>query len=226
MPVEDDMAGGEDTLGEMEIGSPLLTMEETEDKNEEGEIEVEETTPESSMDNKVNNDANDEEAAVIDHVEKSTTTTSALTTETGGSTTEVKPEESAGTGTGTAETSNSTTINLNERARLRSLQRLAGTNTSPPPPAAARGRGRQAPRGRSVRGGRAAGRGGAGQNPASQGYIIFCKIYIILLKPHIDFSWDLIDRRNVICQMQPSKALSPVVYVNHVFPLSGNISKS
>ncbi|CAH1431370.1 unnamed protein product [Lactuca virosa] len=173
MPVEDDVAG-EDTLGVMEMGSPLLTMEDTEDKNEEGEIEVEETTPESSMDNKVNNDGNDEEAAVIDHVEKSTTssavTTVTVTTETGGSTTEVKPEESAAAaGTGTADTSNSTTINLNERARLRSLQRLAGTNTSPPPPAAARGRGRPVPRGRSVRGGRAAGRGGSGQNPGSQG---------------------------------------------------------
>ncbi|XP_024989705.1 nuclear-pore anchor [Cynara cardunculus var. scolymus] len=180
LPVEDEVA--DDALGDLEVSSPLL--EDNEDKNEEGEIEVEETTPESSTD-KLNNDGNDEggsmaEEAAIDHVPttaaavlvppvaEKTSNTSAMS-EAGvanqdGSTlssvstsgpTEVKPEESV------ADTS-STTINLNERARLRSLQRLAGTLPSSPP--VARGRGRT-PRGRG-RGGRTA-RGG--QTPGSQG---------------------------------------------------------
>ncbi|KAI3733902.1 hypothetical protein L6452_13360 [Arctium lappa] len=182
LPVEDEVA--DDALGDMDISSPLLALEDNEDKNEEGEIEVEETTPESSTD-KLNNDGNDEggsmaEEAAVDHVPataaavlvpppvaEKTSNTSAMS-ESGvanqdGSTlssvstsgpTEVKPEDPV------ADTS-STTINLNERARLRSLQRLAGTLPSSPP--VSRGRGR-APRGRS-RGGRTA-RGG--QTPGSQ----------------------------------------------------------
>nr|XP_043614030.1 nuclear-pore anchor [Erigeron canadensis] len=174
MPIEDEMT--EDTLGDMEIGSPSLT-EDNEDKNEEGEIEAEETTPESSTD-KVNNDRNDEAgsmaeeatttAVTIPAVSEAPSKTSALvetsaskqdsstlsSVSTSGST-EVKPEEPV------ADTV-PRTINLNERARQRSWQRLGVAQPSPP---VTRGRGRVIQRGRA-RGGRT-GRGG--QTPGSQG---------------------------------------------------------
>lgn len=182
MPIEDEVAE-EDTLvigGDMEMSSPLEDLNE--DKSEEGEIEVEETTPESSTDKLLNNDGNDEAGSVaaIDHdvptitaaavvvppvPEKQSNTTSAAAEPSVAnqdsssivssvSTTDVKPEE-------TSVDTGSTTINLNERARQRSLQRLAGAQPSPPVP---RGRGRMI-RGRT-RGGRSA-RGG--QTPGSQG---------------------------------------------------------
>ncbi|GJV80702.1 hypothetical protein Tco_1516572, partial [Tanacetum coccineum] len=74
MPVEDEMP--KDTLGDMEVSYPLLTMED----NEEGEIEADETTPESSAD-ELKNDENDEagfmaEEAEIDDIPTATTTTS------------------------------------------------------------------------------------------------------------------------------------------------------
>nr|GEV17082.1 nuclear-pore anchor [Tanacetum cinerariifolium] len=172
MPVEDEMP--EDTLGDMEVSSPLLTMED----NEEGEIEADETTPESSAD-KLKNDGTDEavvmaEEAAIDDISTVTTTTaiqvppvaekpsvtslmaetsagnqdgSAVSIASTSGPTEVKPEEPV------ADTV-STTINLNERARLRSRQRLAGNQ---PSPSVARGRGRILQGG--TRGGRT-GRGG------------------------------------------------------------------
>ncbi|KAJ9554211.1 hypothetical protein OSB04_018256 [Centaurea solstitialis] len=184
LPVEDEVA--DDSLGDMEISSPLLTLEDNEDKNEEGEIEVEETTPESSTD-KLNNDGNDEggsvaEEAAIDHVPttaaavvlvpppvaEKTSNTSGVS-ESGVANQDVSTVVSSVSTSGPADVkpeepaadTSSTTINLNERARQRSLQRLAGTLPSSPP--VARGRGR-APRGRG-RGGRSA-RGG--QTPGSQ----------------------------------------------------------
>nr|GEY47959.1 nuclear-pore anchor [Tanacetum cinerariifolium] len=65
----------EDTLGDMEVGLPLLTMED----NEEGKIEADETTPNSSAD-KLKNDGNNEagfmaEEATIDDIPTATTTT-------------------------------------------------------------------------------------------------------------------------------------------------------
>nr|GEV04670.1 nuclear-pore anchor [Tanacetum cinerariifolium] len=65
----------EDTLGDMEVSYPLFTMED----NEEGEIEADETTLESSAD-KLKNDENDEagfmaKEATIDDIPSATTTT-------------------------------------------------------------------------------------------------------------------------------------------------------
>lgn len=176
MPVEDEMP--EDTLGDMEVSSPLLTTEDNEDKNEEGEIEADETTPESSTD-KLKNDGNDEagfmaEEVAIDDIPTVTTTTAIVVPPVAEkqSVTSSMAESSAGNQDGSAvsivSTSGptevkpeepvadtvSTTINLNERAKLRSRQRLAGNQSSPP---VARGRGR-IPRGRTL-GGRT-GRGG------------------------------------------------------------------
>ncbi|XP_071691063.1 nuclear-pore anchor [Rutidosis leptorrhynchoides] len=178
MPVEDEMT--EDTLGEMEISSPLLTMEDNEDKNEEGEIEVEETSPESSTE-KTNNEGNDEAGSTAEQIsndnvpttavvptpvaEKPPSGVSAVATESivvtnqeSSGPSEVKQDEAVGDGAA------SRTINLNERARQRAKQRLAGTGTQPSPPIT-RGRGRilRGP----ARGGRT-GRGG-GQSPGSQG---------------------------------------------------------
>ncbi|KAJ0865910.1 hypothetical protein HanRHA438_Chr12g0545861 [Helianthus annuus] len=77
MPAEEDTIEETETLGDLEVSSPLLTMEDNEDKTEEGEIEVEETTPESSTDKQLTNDGNDEagstaEEAAIDHVPATT----------------------------------------------------------------------------------------------------------------------------------------------------------
>nr|GEY47960.1 nuclear-pore anchor [Tanacetum cinerariifolium] len=65
----------EDTLGDMEVSLPLLTMED----NEEGKIEADATTPNSSAD-KLKNDENNEagfmaEEATIDDIPTATTTT-------------------------------------------------------------------------------------------------------------------------------------------------------
>nr|GEX11485.1 nuclear-pore anchor [Tanacetum cinerariifolium] len=73
MPVEDEML--EDTLGDMEVSYPLLTMKD----NEQGKIEADETTPKSSVD-KLRNDGNDEagfmaEEATIDDIPTATTMT-------------------------------------------------------------------------------------------------------------------------------------------------------
>ncbi|KAI3730620.1 hypothetical protein L1987_61792 [Smallanthus sonchifolius] len=178
LPAEDEI--NEETLGEMEVSSPLLTMDDNEDKKgEEGEIEVEETTPESSTD-LFNNDGNDEAgsmavesvaaAVIAPPVPEKPSNTSAMAerapvvgnednsvvsgVSTSVGSTEVKPEEPVDMGL--------TTINLNARGRLRSLQRLAGSQNSP----TTRGR-RGVPRGRT-HGGRT-GRGGGGETPGSQG---------------------------------------------------------
>nr|GEZ04067.1 probable beta-1,3-galactosyltransferase 14 [Tanacetum cinerariifolium] len=70
---EDDTS--EDTLDDMEVNYPLLTMED----NEEGKIEADETTLESSVD-KLKNGGNDEagfmaEEATIDDIPTATNTT-------------------------------------------------------------------------------------------------------------------------------------------------------
>ncbi|XP_076939243.1 uncharacterized protein LOC143607835 [Bidens hawaiensis] len=184
MPVEEDMI--EETLGDLEVRSPLLQMEDNEDKNEEGEIEPEETTPESSTDKQVINDGNDEagstaEEATIDPVPVAapvTVTTAVIVPPVNekpvNASVTAEPSQSVGnqdsvvTSTGATQEepivdTGSTTINLNERARQRALQRLAGQGQQPLPPAT-RGRGRVL-RGRT-RGGRT-GRGG--QTPGSQG---------------------------------------------------------
>ncbi|KAI7748396.1 hypothetical protein M8C21_013914 [Ambrosia artemisiifolia] len=180
MPAEEDMI--EETIGDLEVSSPLLTMEDNEEKTEEGEIEVEETTPESSTDKQLTNDGNDEvgsvaEEAAIDHVPATTavivppvpekpSNTSAMAEPSSSvgnqdsGVTSVAPPTAAPTQEEPVD-SGSTTINLNERARQRSLQRLAGAQPLPP---VNRGRGRVL-RGRT-RGGRT-GRGG--QTPGSQG---------------------------------------------------------
>ncbi|KAI3817234.1 hypothetical protein L1987_11023 [Smallanthus sonchifolius] len=179
MPAEDEIT--EETLGEMEVSSLLLTMEDNEDKNgEEGEIEVEETTPESST-GKFNNDGNDEAgsmavesvaaAVIAPPVHEKPSNTSAMAERPPGvgnednsvvsgvstsiGSTEVKPEEPV-VDTGL------TTINLNARGRLRSLQRMAVSQ----PSSTTRGR-RGVPRGRT-HGGRT-GCGGGGETPGSQG---------------------------------------------------------
>ncbi|KAJ0492502.1 putative nucleoprotein TPR/MLP1 [Helianthus annuus] len=180
MPAEEDMIEETETLGDLEVSSPLLTMEDNEDKTEEGEIEVEETTPESSTDKQLPNDGNDEagstaEEAAIDHVPATTAVpvpekpskTSAMTEPSASvgnqdsSVSSVVPTSAGPTPEEPVVDTGSTTINLNERARQRSLQRMAGAQPLPP---VARGRGR-AVRGRT-RGGRT-GRGG--QTPGSQG---------------------------------------------------------
>ncbi|KAL8224372.1 hypothetical protein R6Q57_019847 [Mikania cordata] len=176
MPAEDDMI--EETLGDLEMSSPMLTMEDHEDKTEEGELE-EEPTLESSTD-KLTNDGNDEagslaEEAVTENVPITTAVKVPPVPEKLSNTSAVEPSPSVGnqdssaTSAGTSgppppeepvADAGSTTINLNERARQRSLQRLAGAQPLPP---VTRGRGR-VPRGRT-RGGRM-GRGG--QTPGSQ----------------------------------------------------------
>ncbi|KAM0019898.1 putative nucleoprotein TPR/MLP1 [Helianthus debilis subsp. tardiflorus] len=180
MPAEEDMIEETETLGDLEVSSPLLTMEDNEDKTEEGEIEVEETTPESSTDKQLPNDGNDEagstaEEAAIDHVPATTAVpvpekpskTSAVTEPSASvgnqdsSVSSVVPTSAGPTQEEPVVDTGSTTINLNERARQRSLQRMAGAQPLPP---VARGRGRVV-RGRT-RGGRT-GRGG--QTPGSQG---------------------------------------------------------
>ncbi|GKD72387.1 hypothetical protein Tco_1330669 [Tanacetum coccineum] len=146
--------------------------------NEEGEIEADETTPESSTD-KLKNDKTNEavvmaEEDAIDDIYTVTTTTAIQVPYVAEklSITSSMAETSAGNQDGSVvgiiSTSRptevkpkepvadtvSTTINLNERARLRSRQRLAGNQ---PSPSVARGRGRIL-QGRT-RGGRT-GRGG------------------------------------------------------------------
>ncbi|KAJ0725075.1 putative nucleoprotein TPR/MLP1 [Helianthus annuus] len=180
MPAEEDIIEETETLGDLEVSSPLLTTEDNEDKTEEGEIEVEETTPESSTDKQLTNDGNDEagstaEEAAIDHVPATTAVpvpekpskTSAMAEPSGSvgnqdsSVSSVVPTSAGPTQEEPVVDTGSTTINLNERARQRSLQRMAGAQPLPP---VARGRGRVV-RGRT-RGGRT-GRGG--QTPGSQG---------------------------------------------------------
>ncbi|KAI3816544.1 hypothetical protein L1987_16245 [Smallanthus sonchifolius] len=203
MPAEEDMI--EETLGDLEMSSPMLTMEDNEDRTEEGEIEPEETTPESSTD-KPTNDGIDEagsmaEEAAIDHVPTTTAVVVPPVPEKPSNTSAVvEPSPSVGnqdSSVSSVSTSavptpeepvdtGSTTINLNERARQRSLQRLAGAQPLPP----VRGRGR-VPRGRT-RGGRT-GRGG--QTPGSQGMNV---MQIVAPTPDVDLCLSIIRKVGAI----------------------------